>query len=626
MLALLVDVNALPGTFVADDIAIVVRNPGVASLNLAATFAADYWGGQGFDKLYRPLTILSFSLNRAAFGPGPLSFHAVNALLHAGATFLFALSLLALGFDLPLTATAAALFAVHPIHADVVSVVVGRSELLVAVFLFAALWLALRGGRRAWPLVAACYLAALLSKEHALVFVPLLVVADAFAAPSPGPAWRRRAPFYVLLLGVTAAWALVRHGVILASPSPASLIYAADNPLVGAGLLTRLLTALKVNLLYLANLLYPLRLQSVYSGPGLRIVDSPFSAWGGAVLCYGALCVALAARGWRARSGYGFGIPLFFVGFAVTANLFTVITVLMADRFAYLPSAGACLAVAGVLLLPGARAASRTAKRLALLLPVGCVVLLAALTVNRNAAFQHPGGFWESVTRIDPQNVRAWFFLAQARLDAHQPREAERALVQAIQVDPSFPDASIAYSLLLLEQGRAAEAETAARRGIAAAPGGVGLAQFALARALLERKRPAEALDLLDSVEALYESDAGYWKARGTALEALGRAREAIKAFGKALGGGGDSDVLWRLSSLLLQVGAYPECEKTLLDLLSRGETAPAYNMLGVVQALQGRDDEAERSFTNAIRLDPAAEQYRDNLGRLSLRTLHRRP
>lgn len=629
LLALLVDLNSLPGTFIADDIAVVVKNPIVAGLEFGRIFSTDYWGKTGGDRLYRPLTIFSFALNRLAFGPDPFSFHMVNVLLHTGVTLCFALTLPALGFGPGLVVTAASLFAVHPIHADVVNVVVGRAELLVALFLFAGLWLALTKGRRAWPLVLGCYLAALLSKEHAVVFIPLLALADAFVRGrgSEGAATlRKRGPLYALLLAITVCWLLLRQWVFHAADAPALLIYPADNPLVGAGLLVRILTAAKVNLLYLANLLLPLRLQSIYSGQSLQVVAKPLSAWGLAALAYVALCGAAAVHGWRRRSGHGFGIPLFFIGFAVTANIIFVIAVLMADRFAYLPSAGYCLAAAGVLLLPARRATNVRLARTLLLLPLCSVLFLAALTLGRNAAFQDPEAFWRSVIKTDPGNVRAWFFLSQATQDANRPRDTERALQGAIAADPSFPDAHIAYSLLLLDQGRPAEAAAAARKGLDAAPGGVGLAQFALARAELQLERPTEALALLDTVASMYADAADYWSARGKALEALGRNPEALAAYQAALRIADDAEARWRLARLLLQAARYRESEETLRALLARNKTAGGYNLLGVVLALQNRSDDAATAFRTAIELDPAAGQYRANLERLSLRSLHRRP
>jgi tetratricopeptide (TPR) repeat protein len=616
LLALLVDLNSLPGAFLADDFEVVVRNPLVARLDLRAIFTTDYWGPGWDSGLHRPLTTLSFAVNRLIFGPGPLSFHAVNVLLHAGAAGLFALALSALGFRSTLVFAAASLFAVHPIHADVVNIVVGRAELLAALFLFAGLRLALAKGRRAWPLVLACQLAALLSKEHAVVFLPLLIVADAFAAADPPAAGRSRRPLYALLLAVTLCWLGWRWWVFRAAGGSPLLIYAADNPLVDAAWPVRLLTAAKVNLVYLASLALPLRLQSSYSGPGLRVVDGVFSGWGLASLAYAALCAAALVHGWRGRRAHGFGIPLYLLGFAVTANILVLTSVLMADRLAYLPSAGFSLVAAALLLAPLQRASGPRPARLGLLLPAGYALFLATLTLGRNAAFQDPEGFWRSVVAAEPRNVRAGLFLAQAAEKNGHIAETERALRGAVGADPSFPDASIALSLFLLERGRPAEAAEYALQGMARAPQGVGLAQFALARAYLALGRPAEALTLLEEVSPMFSSTFEFQAGRGAALEALDRPSEATAAYREALALRSEAGTLRRQAGLLLKLGRYRETEQALLEIPPRQRTAADHNLLGVTLALQGRREEARREFTAAVALDPGSEKYRANLER----------
>ena len=81
--------------------------------------------------LYRPVTMLTYMANHQV-STDPFGFHLVNVLLHA----LVTLAVLALARELLgslLAATvAAALFAVHPVHTEAVSNIVGRAELLAA--------------------------------------------------------------------------------------------------------------------------------------------------------------------------------------------------------------------------------------------------------------------------------------------------------------------------------------------------------------------------------------------------------------------------------------------------------------------------------------------------------------
>ena len=77
--------------------------------------------------------MLSYVANARVDG-GPRGFHAVNVPLHVAV----ALALYALALQLLAAPTAAwiaaALFAVHPIHTEAVTGIVGRAELLAALF------------------------------------------------------------------------------------------------------------------------------------------------------------------------------------------------------------------------------------------------------------------------------------------------------------------------------------------------------------------------------------------------------------------------------------------------------------------------------------------------------------
>ena len=144
-------------------------------------FGHDFWGADiqsnSSHKSYRPLTTFSFRLSRYAtrhfFGwtddQAPESvatfiFHAENLLLHCLATALvYALSLkicsrlCSVCAHRQLTVTtqtrdgrqtahdcaliSSLLFGVHPVHVEAVTGIVGRAELLCAVFVFSAFWL-----------------------------------------------------------------------------------------------------------------------------------------------------------------------------------------------------------------------------------------------------------------------------------------------------------------------------------------------------------------------------------------------------------------------------------------------------------------------------------------------------
>ena len=81
------------------------------------------------DRLYRPLTSMSYAIEWRIFGDRPWVFHLINVLLYAAncaavAELARRLGGLAIGYF------AGLLFAVHPVHVEAVAYIVGRAELL----------------------------------------------------------------------------------------------------------------------------------------------------------------------------------------------------------------------------------------------------------------------------------------------------------------------------------------------------------------------------------------------------------------------------------------------------------------------------------------------------------------
>jgi tetratricopeptide (TPR) repeat protein len=122
----------------------------------------------------RPLTYLTFWFNLHTSGRDPLGYHALNLLLHLGAVLLAYECLRRL---MPQRAAllASAIFAVHPIQAESVDYIWGRSIVLAALLCLASLLAWLRGAR--WQAVA-WFAAALLAKEEVAAFPLVLLLLD----------------------------------------------------------------------------------------------------------------------------------------------------------------------------------------------------------------------------------------------------------------------------------------------------------------------------------------------------------------------------------------------------------------------------------------------------------------
>uniref|UniRef100_A0AAY4DMD1 dolichyl-phosphate-mannose--protein mannosyltransferase n=1 Tax=Denticeps clupeoides TaxID=299321 RepID=A0AAY4DMD1_9TELE len=136
--------NALPGELVHDDVWAIVNNPDARGASpVRAAFGNDFWGRALADrashKSYRPLCVLTFRLNVMLAGMNPFYFHMVNVCLHCAATILFMHTCERCVFNDGCRAfLTALLFAVHPIHTEAVSGVVGRADVLACLLFLLA--------------------------------------------------------------------------------------------------------------------------------------------------------------------------------------------------------------------------------------------------------------------------------------------------------------------------------------------------------------------------------------------------------------------------------------------------------------------------------------------------------
>jgi len=559
--------NSFPGAFFVDDFHIAVENPLVETMDLAAIFTTDYWGqGLNSSGLFRPLTIGSFAINRHLLGNEPWAYHSVNVLLHAGVAVAFFWLMQGWGLGLGRSLFAAALFALHPIHTEVVNEVVGRSELLVALFFVVALRLS--ASERLGPRLAAggCFLLALLAKENALTFVLAPLLVDAFFRRPLKP----RLPLYLGLFAIVVLWLLYRHfGLHYGPQNPfrnSVEVNTLYQPLGALSLWPRVLTALKIQLLYLGKLLWPVGLQGVYSGPAVaEAVPSLISGWGAAILLVVAGSGALAWWGWRQRQPYGLAIGLYVLCFAVTANILFVTGFLMAERALYLPSLWFCLGLAAV--CPQGRLAGRwqlPASGLALL---GAAVLLAAGTATwyRSQDYRDQEALWGVDFTRDPDNVLAGIFLASVYEQRQDYAGAARIYQGIVAKHPALVEALESVAWNLVRDHKPQEALSYALRAVQAAEAAKDMLSTKLATTLVEihvlLQQPREVLRWLDRIPP--EGQVGfYWELKGKAHEDLGEARLAVEAYRQIGELPPDSEVPVRLQRLLVQLGELEEAER----------------------------------------------------------------
>ena len=337
-LAALVFANAVGNGFVLDDRGVILGNPLVTSPATSwRAFMLPYWpvelgGGQ-----YRPLGILSFALDWLISGGDARWFHTVNVLWHVAATVL--VWVLAAELLAPMAAAfAATVFAVHPVHVEAVSNVVGRLEPMAAVFVLLAL-LAHRKGSYLAPLWFAL---ALLTKESAIVLVGLTCANDLLLEREWRAVFRARRWLYGAYAAVILGFGLVLAAVFRGQP-----MNAPSRTFIGVDTLDRLAIVARVIPHYLRLLVAPVDLSASYAPDVIspRSGLTPTGSIGVALLGLFAVVFVVA---WRRRwSTMAFALALVPIALAPVSNVFFP-SVVLGERTLYLASVGACLAAGAV--------------------------------------------------------------------------------------------------------------------------------------------------------------------------------------------------------------------------------------------------------------------------------------
>lgn len=389
---------------------------------------------------WRPVVMATFAGELRLHGALPAAMHATNVLLHAGVAVLLERWASALGLPPPAALGAALAFAVHPVQSEAVAYVSGRTDLLCALFVLAALlaWRSVRRATdgRAW-LTAALLLLALGSKETALL-VPL-----ALFVPGAHPVVRRP-PRPLLPLTVALAWgALFSSRTTLELPSN--------------DLLARLPAMAAMALDYARLLIWPsdLHLERFVSVGG-RSTGHAILVSAGAL---GALGVA-AAVARRVTGG-----PVFFalaaaayLPIAGVVPIYPAIAdraLFAAEHFLYLPLLGGAPLVTGaaVRVWP-ARWGPRSARAIAVIV----LVAWTARTVVRVRDWRDEETLYRHTLAYEPPAARVWYNLGNVRLAAGDAAEATRLFEAALAREPASGAVHLNLGIALSRLGRHEEA------------------------------------------------------------------------------------------------------------------------------------------------------------------------
>ncbi|MBK8832247.1 MAG: hypothetical protein IPN60_15600 [Saprospiraceae bacterium] len=345
MIAILIYIPSFNADFTLDDVLIVEDNTFVKSLDqIPAIWTSHYWAGKvdATDTgLYRPLTLTTYNLQYALTGESPAAFHILNILLHALVCLMVMTMASLLFLDFRLVIISGLLFAIHPIHTEAVAGIVGRAEILAALFILTSMvcyhqWR--QKGEIKWlVLMLVSTLAAITSKEHGFLMIAIMALQETYYyfttktfSWSERKKWIAFGSVAILSLGM---W-MVRSSIT--GPTASHELWA------NVGSADRMATSVRTSAEYVGLHLWPFPLSADYWIDEVPIVDfGNVKVLFGVFVILGMLSLAYYLR--RKLPVASWGILFFFLMLLPVSNFVFAAGFLKAERILYIPSIGLIL-------------------------------------------------------------------------------------------------------------------------------------------------------------------------------------------------------------------------------------------------------------------------------------------
>ena len=422
LLAFGLNVNTLLNQYAVDDAIVLTNNKFVDKgiKGIPEIVTQEYFKGLGTLKgnelsggRYRPFALIAFALEHQFFGTNPMISHLINVLLFV---LLIALLYQLLQAHLfkeqnnSLAFFTCLLFAVHPIHTEVIANVKSRDELIAFILLLISLINLLKNsenpskGKLFTGLI--CLFLGLLTKESSAAFIIIFPLILFFFYNQP---LRKSILFSFPLLVVFICYAVIRFAIIGLHPSTSNLILNA--PFLYATSSQAFATKVFILFKYIWLLILPHPLSSDYSYNqipyvGINSVSFVFSLM---------LLMSLATYAiftFKSKSLFSFCILFFLINIFLVSNFILNIGAPLAERLLFQPSLAYCIATASIYLI-----VIKKYKVMANLVLVITLLLFSLKTISRNAEWKNNDTLYSADVMNSSNSLRTNMYIAESYLN-----------------------------------------------------------------------------------------------------------------------------------------------------------------------------------------------------------------
>ena len=659
LIPLCVFLNSLQSGFVYDDIGVIEDNYFIRSLqNIPKIFSKDYFHLAN-ELSYRPIVTLTYFLDYAIWRLNPSGYHLTNVILHTINCFLLYAVVLRLVRMRPVALLSAVLFSMHPCVTEAVNAISYREDILATLFIFlSCLCLILSGKKVYYALSLLSYLLSLFSKETAIVmplfillwwiffvrkrhpsFHPVREGTGSFPSASQlngresfSPAksrWGRDFTNYFLGYILISIFYLIIRFIVLKNPLEASVGYLQGSIAIN------FMTMAKILASYVKLMFLPFHLSADYTiAPVLSIFDASFITSITLLVAVGFIIFKMITTTvslhvlYRDRM-YSMFMLCFFAALLPVLNIIPIGHI-MADRYLYLPVAGFCTAISG-LLLRGAITQFPVNKQekfpvynhnilsnYAFVIPLIAVICIffTARTVLRNRDWQNEYIFWTKILSEQPQNYDAHnnlgsYFYKQGALD-----RAICELEEAVRLKKNYPEGHNSLGTMYIDKGLIDKAIAEYVEAVKYKPV-FPQAYYNLGNACIKKGMVDDAIKFFGKAISQGMYNPQIFNNLGSAYMKKGMMDEAVAQYQRALSVYRDfAEVHSNLGYVYTEKGDLDRAMFELKEALRlQPSHANAHNNLGAVYCQQGLWDVALDEFMKAVRFDPKNASAHKNIG-----------
>lgn len=422
---------------------------------------------------YRPMSLIFFSVEYALFGENAGLGHFLNMLYYGMLVLLLYFWLFRLRRDeehrwLSLPFIAAVLFAVHPLHTEVVANIKGRDDLFALLGSIGAAWFALKYYDYKKPLdllwSGLLFFFGIMSKENTITFLAVIpMTLFFFRKPKISDYALTLAPAVLATIG----FMILRVSVVgwFGGGQTDNLI---NNPFMEATVAERYGTTFYTLWRYIQLLFVPIGLTSDYYPYHIPLMDfTDWRVWLG-IVANGALLI-WALVGLPKKKITSFGVLYYFVTLSIVSNIPFTIGAFMNERFVFMSSVGWAIAVAAVLIhFLGSKEGSRNTGNLRYAV-LGIALVFSVLTIARNRAWKDNFTIFSTDVKTSTNSCKAHLaYGSQAirkaiAMPSGQERnrllnEGIKHVEWALEIYPDYIEALSEYGTIKFNQGKIDEA------------------------------------------------------------------------------------------------------------------------------------------------------------------------